>query len=63
MSYLSNKKNCLFKKEKLMKNSGSSWHLKKVRWRRLTKNFLKERRLLVVSRAQLVFFKVNMMSC
>jgi hypothetical protein len=36
--------------------------LKKVRWRSLTKNLLKVRRLLVVSRAQLVLFKVNMMS-
>jgi hypothetical protein len=36
--------------------------LKKVRWRSLTKNLLKARRLLVVSRAQLVLFKVNMMS-
>jgi hypothetical protein len=37
--------------------------LEKVRWRSLTKNLLKVRRLLVVSRAQLVLFKVNMMSC
>jgi hypothetical protein len=44
-------KNCLFKKEKLAKNSRS-----------LTKNLLKARRLLVVSRAQLVLFNVNMMS-
>jgi hypothetical protein len=29
----------------------------------LTKNMLKARRLLVVSRAQLVLFKVNMISC
>jgi hypothetical protein len=36
--------------------------LKKVRWRTLIKNLLKARRLLVVSRAQLVLFKVNMMS-
>jgi hypothetical protein len=35
--------------------------LEKVRWRSLTKNLLKGRRLLVVSRAQLVLFKVNMM--
>jgi hypothetical protein len=37
--------------------------LKKVRWRSLTNNLLKPNRLLVVSRAQLMFFKVNMMSC
>jgi hypothetical protein len=60
MSYFSNKKNCLFKREKLAKNSRS---LKKVRWRSLTKNLLKVRRLLVVSRAQLVLFKVNIISC
>jgi hypothetical protein len=36
--------------------------LEKVRWRSLTKNLLKAKRLLVVSRAQLVLFKVNMMS-
>jgi hypothetical protein len=35
--------------------------LKKIRWRSLTKNLLKTRRLLVVSRAQLVLFKVNIM--
>jgi hypothetical protein len=35
--------------------------LKKIRWRSLTKNLLKARRLLVVSRAQLVLFKVNIM--
>jgi hypothetical protein len=63
MSFLSNKKNCLFKREKLAKNSRSSWHLKKEKWRSLTKNLLKARRLLLVSRAQLVLFKVNMMSC
>jgi hypothetical protein len=37
-------------------------HLKKLRGRSLTKNLLKAKRLLVVSRAQLVRFKVNMMS-
>jgi hypothetical protein len=36
--------------------------LKKVRWKSLIKNLLKIRRLLVVSRAQLVLFKVNIMS-
>jgi transcription initiation factor IIF auxiliary subunit len=36
--------------------------LEKVKWRSSTKNLLKARRLLVVSRAQLVLFKVNMMS-
>jgi hypothetical protein len=35
---------------------------KKVRWRSLTNNLLKVRRLLVVSRDQLVLFKVNMIS-
>jgi hypothetical protein len=35
--------------------------LKKIRWRSLTKNLLKTRRLLIVSRAQLVLFKVNIM--
>jgi hypothetical protein len=37
--------------------------LEKVKWRSLIKNLFKARRLLVVSRAQLVLFKVNMMSC
>jgi hypothetical protein len=37
--------------------------LKKVRSRSLIKNLLKARRLLVVSRAQLILFKINMMSC
>jgi hypothetical protein len=37
--------------------------LKKVKWRSLTKNLLKARRLLIVSRTQLVLFKVNMISC
>jgi hypothetical protein len=37
--------------------------IKNVRWRSSIKNLLKARRLLVVSRAQLVLFKVNMMSC
>jgi hypothetical protein len=36
--------------------------LEKGRWRSLTKNLLKARRLFVVLRAQLVLFKVNMMS-
>jgi hypothetical protein len=63
MSFLSNKNNCLFKSEKLAENSRSSWHLKKVKWRSLIKNLLKARRLLIVSRAQLVLFKVNKMSC
>jgi hypothetical protein len=36
--------------------------LEKVRGRSLTKNLLKAKRLLVVSRAQLVHFKINMMS-
>jgi hypothetical protein len=62
MNYLSNKKNCLFKKEKLAKNSRSSQHLKMVWWRSLTKNLLKEMRLLIILRAQLMLFKVNMMS-
>ncbi|WP_428028733.1 hypothetical protein, partial [Arcobacter sp.] len=44
MSYLRNKKNYLFKKEKLAKNSRSSYHLKTIRWRSLTKNLLKIRR-------------------
>jgi hypothetical protein len=35
---------------------------KKVRWRSLTNNLLKVRRLLVVSRDQLVLFKLNMIS-
>jgi hypothetical protein len=35
---------------------------KKVRWRSLTNNLLKVRRLLVVSIDQLVLFKVNMIS-
>jgi hypothetical protein len=37
--------------------------LEKVRWRSLTKNLLKARRLFVVSGVQLMLFKVNMMSC
>jgi hypothetical protein len=37
--------------------------LEKVRWRSLTKNLLKARRLFVVSGVQLVLFNVNMMSC
>jgi hypothetical protein len=37
--------------------------LEKVKWRSLIKNMLKARRLLVVSRTQLVLLKVNMMSC
>jgi hypothetical protein len=37
--------------------------LEKARWRSLIKNLLKARRLLIVSRAQLVLFKVNMISC
>jgi hypothetical protein len=37
--------------------------IKNVRWRSSIKNLLKARRLFVVSRAQLVLFKVNMMSC
>jgi hypothetical protein len=61
MRYLRNKKNCLFKKEKLAKNSRSSYHLKKVRWRNLIKNLLKAKILLVVSKSQLMLFKVNMM--
>jgi hypothetical protein len=36
--------------------------LENVRWRNLTKKLLKARRLLVVLRAQLVLFKINMMS-
>jgi hypothetical protein len=36
--------------------------LKKVRWRSLIKNSLKARRLIIVSRAQLVLFKINMIS-
>jgi hypothetical protein len=36
--------------------------LENVRWRSLSKKLLKARRLLVVSRAQLVLFKINMMS-
>jgi hypothetical protein len=63
MGFLSNKKNCLFKKERVTKNSRNSYHLKRVRLRSLIKNLLKARRLLVVSRAQLVLFKVNMTSC
>jgi hypothetical protein len=63
MSFLSSKKNCLLKKERVTKNSRSSYHLKRVRLRILIKNLLKAGRLLVVSRAQLVLFKVNMMSC
>jgi hypothetical protein len=63
MRFLSNKKNCLFKKERVMKNSRSSLHLKRVKLRSLTKNLLKVRRLHVVLRAQLVLLKVNMMSC
>jgi hypothetical protein len=62
MSYLRNKKNYLFKKEKLAKNSRNSYHLKTIRWRSLTKNLLRIRRLFVVLRAQFVLFKVNMMS-
>jgi predicted Holliday junction resolvase-like endonuclease len=34
---------------------------KKVKWRSLTNNLQKARRLLLVSRTQLVLFKVNMM--
>jgi hypothetical protein len=63
MNFLSNKKNCLLKKERVTKNSRSSYHLKRVRLRGLIKNLLKGRRLLVVSRSQFVLFKVNMMSC
>jgi hypothetical protein len=63
MSFLSNKKNCLFKKKRVTKNLRSSYHLKRVRLRSLIKKFLKARRLHIVSRAQLVLFKVNMMYC
>jgi hypothetical protein len=38
----------LVQEKKIAKNSRSSWHLKKVRWRSLTRNLLKARRLLVV---------------
>ncbi|WP_428028736.1 hypothetical protein [Arcobacter sp.] len=37
--------------------------LEKEKMRSLTKNLLKIRRLLVVSRSQLMLFKVNMISC
>jgi hypothetical protein len=63
MGFLSNKKNYLLKKERLTRNSRSSWHLKRVRLRNLTKNVLKERRLHLVLRAQLVLFEINMLSC
>jgi hypothetical protein len=63
MNFLSNKKNCLLKKERVTKNSRSFYHLKRVRLRGLIKNLLKARRLLVVSRSQFVLFTVNMMSC
>jgi hypothetical protein len=53
----------LVKKERVMKNSRSLWHLKTVWLRSLVKNLLKARRQHVVSRAQLVLFEVNMMSC
>jgi hypothetical protein len=36
MSYLSNKKNYLFKKEKLAKNSRKLLEIEKVKWRSLT---------------------------
>jgi hypothetical protein len=61
MSYLSNKKNCLFTK-KISEELKKLLALEKGKVEKLDQKFAKKRRLLIVSRAQLVLFKVNMMS-
>jgi hypothetical protein len=61
MSYLSNKKNCLFTK-KISEELKKLLALEKGKVEKLDQEFAKKRRLLIVSRAQLVLFKVNMMS-
>jgi hypothetical protein len=62
MSFFRNKRNCLFKIERVTMNSRSSFHLRRERMENLIKNLHKARILLVVLRAQLVLFKINMMS-
>jgi hypothetical protein len=60
---LEQQKELLVQERKISEELKKLLALEKVKWRNLIKNLLKARRLLVVSRAQLVLFKVNMMSC
>jgi hypothetical protein len=60
---LEQQKELLVQERKISEELKKLLSLEKVKWRNLIKNLLKARRLLVVSRAQLVLFKVNMMSC
>jgi hypothetical protein len=62
MTFLSNKKNCLFKKEKLAEELKKLLALEKGKVEKLDQELAQTRRLLVVSRTQLVLFKVNMIS-
>jgi hypothetical protein len=52
----------LIQERKISENLKKLLALEKCKVEKLDKNLLKARRLFVISRAQLVLFKVNMMS-
>jgi hypothetical protein len=60
---LEQQENFLIQERKISEELKKLLTLEKAKVKSLTKNLLKVRRLLVVSRSQLLLFKINMMSC
>jgi hypothetical protein len=60
---LEQQENFLIQERKISEELKKLLTLEKAKVKSLTKNLLKVRRLLVVSRSQLLLFKINMVSC
>jgi hypothetical protein len=60
---LEQQENFLIQERKISEELKKLLTLEKAKVKSLTKNLLKVRRLLVVSRSQLLLFKINMISC